>query len=422
MRRLAIILALIAAPAVAATPSLTLTNLKGPIARICGTTPATSIAKLWEQINACPSYKAPAPTPTHTHTDPPVVGWEPSPTLAGKPPIASAFDPALGLQPTWGTGQLPNSAAPDEVGAFRMTCGAGNLAYIDPIVYPGKIGDSHLHQFYGLLNVTPNETYESARAGIRASTCGSGDTALNKSAYWLPALLDGKGNVLQPDLVNIYYKRLPRTSTRCNWNINPKGVGEECLNMPQGIMMLAGFNMLTASPSKGAEFACSTSTIKADNLEDMLAGCTGDFTLSVVMDFPACWNGFLDSPDHRAHLAYTNYDQGDGVGRCPKTHPKIIPTLHVEGRYSIKATDDRSLLRLASDIFPGLKRGKSLHGDALIAWDPTAHKAFHDNCIDKLLNCSGGDLGNGKQLKGASQPSYGWTNPVRLVPIPSGGM
>jgi hypothetical protein len=41
-----------------------------------------------------------------------------------------------------------------------------------------------------------------------------------------------------------------------------------------------------------------------------------------------------------------------------------------------------------------------------------------DNCIDKMLNCSGGDLGNGKQLAGASQPAYGWNIPQRLVPIP----
>jgi hypothetical protein len=41
-----------------------------------------------------------------------------------------------------------------------------------------------------------------------------------------------------------------------------------------------------------------------------------------------------------------------------------------------------------------------------------------DNCINKMLNCSGGDLGNGLQLKGADKPSYGWRNPNRLVPIP----
>jgi hypothetical protein len=26
-------------------------------------------------------------------------------------------------------------------------------------------------------------------------------------------------------------------------------------------------------------------------------------------------------------------------------------------------------------------------------------KMWDDNCVNKMLNCSGGDLGNGKQLK-----------------------
>jgi len=36
---------------------------------------------------------------------------------------------------------------------------------------------------------------------------------------------------------------------------------------------------------------------------------------------------------------------------------------------------------------------------------------WEDGCINKGLDCSGGDLGNGLQLVGASQPSYGWVNP-----------
>jgi hypothetical protein len=36
-----------------------------------------------------------------------------------------------------------------------------------------------------------------------------------------------------------------------------------------------------------------------------------------------------------------------------------------------------------------------------------------DNCINKLLNCSGGDLGNGKQLKMFS--GFTWNANPRLV-------
>ena len=199
--------------------------------------------------------------------------------------------------------------------------------------------------------------------------------------------------------------------------------------MPQGLRVVAGFDMrdpvaATAKKTPGVRFTCVKENVGSpgsDTLEKELkeATCAGETKLTVVLDFPNCWDGkHLDSPDHRSHLAYGSYGSW-GYLKCPTTHPKLIPTLHIAAEYTLVGTDDRSLIRLASDIFDDLPRGKSLHGDALFAWDPEAWQMFHDNCIDKLLNCSGGDLGNGLQLKGASQPSYGWTNPNRLVPIPA---
>jgi hypothetical protein len=67
---------------------------------------------------------------------------------------------------------------------------------------------------------------------------------------------------------------------------------------------------------------------------------------------------------------------------------------------------------------PGQPKGHTFHADFFMAWDPTVHDMWWQNCINKLLNCSAGVLGNGKQLKGAAQPSYGWKHPQRLVPVP----
>jgi hypothetical protein len=61
-----------------------------------------------------------------------------------------------------------------------------------------------------------------------------------------------------------------------------------------------------------------------------------------------------------------------------------------------------------------------------MAWDPTIYQMWEDNCLDKLLSCSGGNLGNGFGLKGAWSPIYNingvytasMTNPNRLVPVP----
>jgi hypothetical protein len=64
---------------------------------------------------------------------------------------------------------------------------------------------------------------------------------------------------------------------------------------------------------------------------------------------------------------------------------------------------------------PGLAPGTTFHADYFEAWDPTVKAMWTDNCINKMLNCSGGDLGNGKQLKGARAERFGWFNMNHLA-------
>lgn len=357
------------------------------------------------------------PTATISPSPAPRRGWVPSPLPTGKPGIPSSFDAQLGLQPSWGTGAIPGKS--DYWGEFRMTCAPGDLAAVDPIAYPpGTPGQSHLHQFYGTLGIRADDTYESLRAPGRESTCGSGTLALNKSGYWVPALLYGTDRVLRPNYVSVYYKRFPKTDPRCSWNLDRAGQSEECVNMPQGLKMIAGRDMLNPGKATdrtpGTSLYCmkadtSNASAPSDNFDELFKApeCQGDTRLYLAFDFPACWDGRnLDSPDHRAHVAYESY--GDwGYPRCPRTHPKRIPYLHIAAEYTLLAGDDRALLRFSSDMFPQLPRGKSFHGDAFIAWDPVAWQAFHDNCIDRRLNCSGSDLGNGWQMKLPVLPTPG---------------
>ena len=69
---------------------------------------------------------------------------------------------------------------------------------------------------------------------------------------------------------------------------------------------------------------------------------------------------------------------------------------------------------------PGMpmKPGTSFHSDWFGAWDDDVMKIWTDNCINKLLNCSGGDLGNGQQMK--MFKGFKWTaNPHLAQPPPS---
>jgi hypothetical protein len=71
----------------------------------------------------------------------------------------------------------------------------------------------------------------------------------------------------------------------------------------------------------------------------------------------------------------------------------------------------RSLLHLSSDhMKPGAKSGETLHQDYMEQWVGTVKRMWTDHCINKGLDCSGADLGNGLQLKG-NTPIYGWAIP-----------
>lgn len=341
------------------------------------------------------------------------------------------FDVNTALVAAWGSGAIPESSAPDILGAFRFVCGAGQLSYDDPIVYPGQPGKSHLHQFYGNMSANANSTYESLRAN-GDSTCnstglmdGSGNSA-NRSAYWMPAMFDGKGHVVQPDHVTIYYKRLPSSDSRCHPETNPDAWGI-CVPIPNGLRFVFGYDMLTGQPPTGGTyFNCDGPGATHGNyrsITEALAYCPVGARIGAIINAPICWDGKrLDSANHRDHVSYRESGKP-----CPSTHPYVMPRFTLSAWYSIKEGDDLKLWRLASDeMHPELPPGSTFHADYFEAWDPFVKAMWTDGCINKMLNCSGGDLGNGKQLKGASVPIYNgvksFTIPdsLRLVPIPGG--
>jgi hypothetical protein len=164
----------------------------------------------------------------------------------GLPAIPSEFDPVATLVPTWGHGTIPPSMGGDPLGAFRFGCGSGPIGYFDPIAYPGEDGRSHLHQFYGNTAIAPNSTFASLR-GSGDSTCGSDRLdgkghPVNRSGYWIPAMLDGKGNVVIPDGQTVYYKRIPDSDPNCHPESNPKAYGK-CIPIPHGLRMIAGSDL-----------------------------------------------------------------------------------------------------------------------------------------------------------------------------------
>lgn len=376
----------------------------------------------------------PGPAPT-TAVDWPVVPptTETSPSLVEQsmqsvvdrvqlPAIASEFDVNKLLVPSWGTGLPAPSGVPDVIGAFRFICTASHEAKDDPVVFPGQPGKSHLHEFFGNTDVNAFSTYESLRKTGK-STCNN---ELNRSAYWMPAMMNGKGKVVRPDYVSIYYKRFPETDPMCS------KVAVACVNLPRGLRFVFGYNMSNpdAAPTGSAYFNCDGPTATPGHYRDLVTAarfCPAGNQLHASITAPSCWDGKnLDSSDHRSHVAYPATGER-GLHGCPATHPYLIPTFTMTAAYTTDADLDHSgqwspgkpTWHLSSDEMPGMPMmtpGSTFHSDWFGAWDDTAMKMWTDNCINKLLNCSGGDLGNGKQL--AMFSGFSWNANPRVVDPP----
>lgn len=381
--------------------------------------------------------ETPAPTPTPAETPTPAPTETPAPTPApsapqvGAPPVGVVTDegfPQLAaiptnfatanmLTPAWGQGNIPKSMGSDPVGAFRFHCTATHLAYDDPIVYPGQPGRSHLHMFFGNTLADGNSTYESLRK-TGESSCRN---ALNRSAYWVPALMNGQGQVVMPQSISIYYKRYPQSDPRCK-----EGAG--CIGLPRGLRYVFGRTMSGTLPGGGSttvHFNCDGPGAVPGHyktLPEAAKNCPTGARIGAMVSAPGCWNGRdLDSPDHRSHMAYAI-----GSAPCPATHPYRIPTFTVGVWYDTDDTLDRSgntsptvkTWYFSSDRMAGMApmtSGMTFHSDWFGAWDDDTLETWIANCIDKHLSCSGGELGNGTQM---TQSSASNAAPPRLVAAP----
>lgn len=354
-------------------------------------------------------------TPPPVTAPPPSDGFIAAPSLTGLAPVASNFDVSRALVTSWPTG--PGNV----VGAFRMTCTAGHLNYDDALLYPGQAGRAHLHQYFGNLLADANSTFESLRT-TGDSTCnltGEGVSA-NRSAYWMPAMLDGKGNVVRPDYASVYYKRRPLSDPIVSDPTHPQFYGK-AVGLPNGLRFIMGWNQVNPANTNPGSFdwKCDAGPDNGrtfTNMEEALANCPAGAGLYATVRAPDCWNGTqLSGAEHRNHLSYP-LNTGQGFFRCPATHPYVIPAYQLTARWEVDGNKDTWVL--SSDyMLPGGRRGATFHADFFEAWDAGVKKVWEDNCINRLLDCTGGALGDGRMLKGATGAP--WKAEPRLVPVPA---
>ena len=319
------------------------------------------------------SNPAPSPTPTPAPVPPSATLGSSNTQMAA---VSSGLDVSSMLRAVSGE---TSDAGSDALGAFRFACVPSHFSYDDPIVHPGKPGAAHLHMFFGNTGTDAFSTYESLRKTGK-STCVN---ELNRSAYWMPALLDGKGSAIVPSHLTVYYKRRPKSDP---WFAAERNIPDI---LPRGLRYVFGDDGV--KPTFGCEGG-----LQGNSMPEVLRQCSPGSQFYAIIPAPQCWDGYnLDSADHRSHMKY----QGSHAGgeACPSSHPYHLGRLTLTVKWDIEVGDSPSLWRFSSDM-DGREPGASLHADWFGAWEDSVLKAWHDNCIDKHLSCNSGNLGNGSKL------------------------
>jgi len=244
-----------------------------------------------------------------------------------------------------------------------VSCNYSHSLKDDPIVFPRLPGAAHLHDFVGGKTTNAFSTAASLRAG--GTTCAMPSDA---SAYWVPALYEDGVRVLPAGTSKhalFYYRR--------------KGAptGTMVQPFPDGLMMLIG-NMHAKSPAENPQlgrdiiFKCgpgSTTDLPAPPTQ-----CASGIMV-MSLRFPNCWDGVhLDSPDHKSHMAYPV------SGRCPKSHPVVLPRIESFFRYNV-GTGPIGKITLSSGPY------YTAHQDFFNAWDPAVLQKLVTNCMNAQVDC-----------------------------------
>jgi Domain of unknown function (DUF1996) len=273
--------------------------------------------------------------------------------LVGTAAAAKKGPPAAGMA----TGALRPAALRRLEGVnFIGNCRFSHRAMDDPIVFFGLPGASHDHSFVGNRTTNAFSTTDSLLSG--STTCRrSTETA----AYWMPTL-SVDGNAVAPEGATIYYRR--RTLKRVT-------------APPAGFKMIAGDAAATSPQSiRVTYWNCGAGAGVPPSSTPPACPSGRGSQLRLHVTFPSCWNGAtLDSPNHKAHIAYPTR------GRCPSGYTVAIPQISLIYRYPVTGVHT---FELAS------KGVYSAHADFFNAWDQAALEDLVDSCLNALRHCGRG--------------------------------
>lgn len=315
------------------------------------------------------------------------------------------------------TGVMPAAATTGGWrGIFRINCDLSHSSYNDPVVYPGQENRAHLHNFYGNMAVDHATTLNSLFTTGDVS-CQGGN--LNRSGYWVPALLAPGVSEAQP--WQIVSAKVGNDDVAHEVFYYSAGVSDirQIRPVPFGLRMIAGTAGTqpgSVQPTGVARWHClswESSDGTNPRWSSTIPECAIPDQVRFDIFFPSCWNGRdLDSADHKSHMAYPVANTGSTSLACPASHPVAIARVSYHYAFPVlpgnadRLTRTSRGWRLASDnytVTSGQGGGLSLHGDWFNGWHPEIMEALVANCIRGGRDCHDGNLANGWRL-GATRP------------------
>jgi hypothetical protein len=224
------------------------------------------------------------------------------PRLVALVVVALGVAVVVAAQSIAGLTAYPPPSTESTKGVFIVRCLFSHQKQVDPIVAPGRVS-AHLHDFFGNRSTDSTSTYDSMVAS--GTTCG---LRADTGAYWIQSLYTPSGALVKPVAAFAYYRNKPvKYGTT--------------MPFPKDFRLIAG-----GVGSSNAGWSCEQD---AASMTATPPDC-GSKKLVAHVRFPNCWNGALDSPDHRSHVVYP---AGTGSTACPSTHPIKLPEIFLHVRY-----------------------------------------------------------------------------------------
>ena len=258
--------------------------------------------------------------------------------------IAVLLACAVVLPATLASAPAASAASRGNGASFAVRCDFSHRLHDDPIVYHGKPGASHSHDFFGNRSTRARSGYRGLLAADTTCT-----RKMDKAAYWIPTVR-WNGNTLNSIRAVFYYRAGGKDHTK----VKP---------FPANLKMITNSHVT---------WRCGRAD-RGGGTKSPPRRCRSG-KLGVRIMFPDCSKGTLDSHNHRAHMAYSR--RINGKVRCPSTHPIPVPVLTTNVTFPIPTT--RGKVTLSSG------RASTMHADFWNAWRQQTLTFLVKHCINNV--------------------------------------